>query len=145
MAKRYRRTQRGAHYQALAEGYKVLNPTLASSFQSAAEHYDHSDLLPLELVGETRKAGGEERETTRYYVLTTRLGRASGLSVRIHTAECGYCNDGRGRLYGGVAVRGQWHGPFDYAEAVRVAKEMALLDSRPCQRCMPASLRDYEI
>jgi len=78
-----------------------------------------------------------KKQTTRYYVLTTRLGRAGGLCVRIHTAQCAYCNDGRGRLYGGTEVRGQWQGPYDYAEAVRVAKGIALLDSRPCQRCMP--------
>jgi len=50
-------------------------------------------------------------------VLTTRLGRFGGLCVRIHTAECGYCNDRRGSFYGGTEVWGQ---------AVRVAKGMAL-------------------
>ena len=61
MTKHRKRTERGLHYRALAEGYKVLNPSLAGSFQSAAEHYDHSD-PPVELVPETGKTGGDERE-----------------------------------------------------------------------------------
>jgi hypothetical protein len=47
------------HYRALAEGYKVLKPAVAGSFESAAEHYDHSD-PPLE--PDTGKAGGDDRE-----------------------------------------------------------------------------------
>ena len=61
MTKRRKRTERGLHYRALAEGYKVLKPTVAGSFERAAEHYDQSD-PPLELVAETGKAGGDERE-----------------------------------------------------------------------------------
>ena len=61
MTKRRKRTERGFHYRALAEGYKILNRSVAGSFQSAAEHYDQSD-PPLELVAETGKAGNDERE-----------------------------------------------------------------------------------
>jgi hypothetical protein len=80
-----------------------------------------------------------ERKSPRYYVLTTRLGGTGALSVRIHTAECGYCNNGRGRLHGGVQARGQWEGPYDYGEAIQVAARKALPDIRLCQRCMPTS------
>ena len=58
---RRKRTERGLHYRALAEGYKILNPTVAASFELAAEHYDQSD-PPLALVAETGKAGDDERE-----------------------------------------------------------------------------------
>jgi hypothetical protein len=59
MTKRRKRTERGLHYRALAEGYKVLKPAVAGSFESAAEHYDHSD-PPLE--PDTGKARGDDRE-----------------------------------------------------------------------------------
>jgi hypothetical protein len=58
MPKRRKSTQRGSHYRALAEGYQALNPSVAGSFQSAAEYYDHSD-PPLEMAAEP---GGDERE-----------------------------------------------------------------------------------
>jgi hypothetical protein len=61
MTKRRKRTERGSHYRALAEGYKVLNPTVADSFELAAEHYDQSD-PPLELAADTGEAGGDEPE-----------------------------------------------------------------------------------
>ena len=61
MTKRRKRTERGLHYRALAEGYKLLNPTVADSFELAAEHYDRSD-PPLERVAKTGKAWGDERE-----------------------------------------------------------------------------------
>jgi hypothetical protein len=37
------RTERGLRYQALAEGYKLLKPELAETYQFAADYYDHSD------------------------------------------------------------------------------------------------------
>jgi hypothetical protein len=43
MTKQRSRTQRGLHYQALAEGYKILRPGVAESFRLAAEHYDQAD------------------------------------------------------------------------------------------------------
>jgi hypothetical protein len=58
MTKRHKRTERGSYYRALAEGYKVLKPTVADSFQSAADHYDQND-PPLEPVV---KAGDDERD-----------------------------------------------------------------------------------
>jgi len=61
MTNRRKRTERGLHYRALAEGYKILNPTVADSFELAAEHYDRSD-PPLERVAETGKAGDDERD-----------------------------------------------------------------------------------
>jgi hypothetical protein len=61
MTKHRKRTERGLHYRALAEGYKVLRPTVADSFGSAAEYYDQSD-PPLEPEAKPGKAGDDERE-----------------------------------------------------------------------------------
>jgi hypothetical protein len=61
MTKRRKRTERGLYYRALAEGYKILNPTVADSFELAAEHDDRSD-PPQESVAETGKAGGHGGE-----------------------------------------------------------------------------------
>jgi hypothetical protein len=55
--KSHRRTRRGAHYRALAEGYSILNPSIAESFRHAADHYDNAD-PPLDMeteVDELRK------------------------------------------------------------------------------------------
>jgi hypothetical protein len=49
MKKPGKRTRRGLHYRALAEGYKAMNFPLAASLDAAAEHYDHTD-LPLDPV-----------------------------------------------------------------------------------------------
>jgi len=43
MKKPRKRTRRGDHYRMLAEGYSILNPSLAESFRNAAEHYDNTD------------------------------------------------------------------------------------------------------
>jgi hypothetical protein len=42
-----KRTHRGLHYRALAEGSKLMNSPVAGSFEAAAEHFDQSD-PPLE-------------------------------------------------------------------------------------------------
>ena len=60
MTKRRKRTFRGSHYRALAEGYKILNPTVAESFQLAAEHYDHYDPA-LDVPPDDNKASEGER------------------------------------------------------------------------------------
>jgi hypothetical protein len=54
MTKRQTRTRRGLRYQALAEGYKLLKPEVAKSYQLAADHYDRSD-PPLDLVADADK------------------------------------------------------------------------------------------
>jgi hypothetical protein len=60
MTKRQTRTRRGLRYQALAEGYKLLKPEVAKSYQLAADHYDRSD-PPLDLVADADKRGKQDR------------------------------------------------------------------------------------
>ena len=43
LSKSRKRTLRGAHFRALAEGYAVLKSPLAGSFYRAAEYYDQTD------------------------------------------------------------------------------------------------------
>jgi hypothetical protein len=43
MTKHRKRTERRLHYRALAEGYKILKPKVAESFQMAADYYDGRD------------------------------------------------------------------------------------------------------
>ena len=58
MQKPRKHTRRGAHYRALAEGYSILNPSIAESFRHAADHYDNTDppLGTEAKVDEPRKA-----------------------------------------------------------------------------------------
>jgi hypothetical protein len=54
MSKSRKRTRRGAHYRALAEGYEMLKSPLAGSFYQAAELYDQVDppvAAPADLKG----------------------------------------------------------------------------------------------
>ena len=60
MRKRQRHTKRGLYYQALAEGYKLLKPGVADTYQLAADYYEHSD-LPVE----ANKRGEDEGTATR--------------------------------------------------------------------------------
>ena len=59
--------------------------------------------------------------------------------ARIHTAECRYCNDGKG--VGGAADNieaDQWHGPFDlFAEAESKAVSLGRKDVAACGACKP--------
>jgi len=57
--------------------------------------------------------------------------------ARIHKAECGYCNDGRGMHGDSSKLHGKWHGPYDREEAVRVAKRLNRDDTKPCSKCAP--------
>jgi hypothetical protein len=43
MKKPRKRTRRGVKYEALAEGYKILNSPLAGTFEAASEHYEKTD------------------------------------------------------------------------------------------------------
>ena len=43
MKKLRKHSRRGAHYRALAEGYSMLNPSVAESFRHAADYYDNTD------------------------------------------------------------------------------------------------------
>jgi hypothetical protein len=59
MSKSRKRTCRGAHYRALAEGYEMLKSPLAGSFYRAAEHYDQTD-PPVAAPAATKDAEIEE-------------------------------------------------------------------------------------
>jgi hypothetical protein len=59
MSKSRKRTRRGAHYRALAEGYEILKSPLAGSFYQAAEHYDQTD-PPAAAPADTKDAEIEE-------------------------------------------------------------------------------------
>jgi hypothetical protein len=85
-------------------------------------------------MGGARASVRGQPQRNKYYVLTTRSH--GGECARIHVADCGFCNGGRGAIYGDAKVRGTWRGPYDYDEAFRVALELALSDTRHCQRCM---------
>jgi hypothetical protein len=59
MSKSRKRTRRGAHFRALAEGYEMLKSPLAGSFYQAAEYYDQTD-LPVAAPEDTKDAEIEE-------------------------------------------------------------------------------------
>ena len=59
MSKSRKRTRRGGHYRALAEGYEMLKSPLAGSFYRAAEHYDQTD-PPVAARADTKDAEIEE-------------------------------------------------------------------------------------
>lgn len=58
MHKPRKRTRRGAHYRALAQGYAMLNSPVADSFHLAADYYDHAD-PPLDRVIDVHKGENE--------------------------------------------------------------------------------------
>jgi hypothetical protein len=76
-----------------------------------------------------------QEQSHRYYIYSWNPGKPYGV-IRIHVAECSYCNDGRGTLYGPTKARGDWRGPFDFESAFRLVKSLAAPDTRTCQRCM---------
>ena len=43
MKKPRKRTRRGIQFDALADGYKILNSPLAQTFRATAEHFDETD------------------------------------------------------------------------------------------------------
>jgi hypothetical protein len=43
MKKPRKRTRRGIKFDALADGYKILNSPLAQTFRATAEHFDETD------------------------------------------------------------------------------------------------------
>ena len=59
MSKSRKRTRRGTHYRAVAEGYAMLKSPLAGSFYRAAEHYDQTD-PPAAAPADTKEAETEE-------------------------------------------------------------------------------------
>ena len=59
MTKSRKRTRRGDHFRALAEGYGMLKSPLAGSFYRAAEHYDQTD-QPVVAPADTKDAEIEE-------------------------------------------------------------------------------------
>ena len=73
------------------------------------------------------------RHVDRYYVYQDLINKRR---VRIHTSDCGHCNDGRGQLLDRSRIGGKWHGPFDYDEVFKVAGGLARPDTRTCRHCM---------
>jgi len=52
-----KRTRRGVHYEALAEGFRMMKSPLAETFEATSEHYEQTD-----------QGGGEGRVTTEVEV-----------------------------------------------------------------------------
>jgi hypothetical protein len=56
-----KRTRRGIKFDALADGYKILNSPLAQTFRATAEHFDETDppvyegKRPVEIGSKARK------------------------------------------------------------------------------------------
>jgi hypothetical protein len=47
-----KRTRRGIKFDALADGYKILNSPLAQTFRATAEHFDETDPPVYESLSE---------------------------------------------------------------------------------------------
>lgn len=58
--------------------------------------------------------------------------------ARIHAAECGHCQHGKGKHgLGSVTPVGRWHGPFEnFVDAQRAAAGLGHRDIRACNRCV---------
>lgn len=58
--------------------------------------------------------------------------------ARLHRAECGHCNDGRGTQASDSGKNGRWHGPYDDRNlALRVMTRLKRADSKTCGNCAP--------
>jgi hypothetical protein len=78
MSKSRKRTRRGAHYRALAEGYAMLKSPLAGSFYRAAEHYDQTDqpvAAPRTRKIRRSRKNASERRLPRYYVFQSLIDK----------------------------------------------------------------------
>ena len=63
--------------------------------------------------------------------------------ARIHKADCGHCNDGRGTQAGSSNRNGKWHGPYDdRGEAFRAAGRLGREDTKPCPKLRALVARD---
>jgi F-type H+-transporting ATPase subunit beta len=57
--------------------------------------------------------------------------------ARIHKGDCSHCNRGRGTHAGSSERNGRWHGPYNRAEAFRLAQRLRQDDTAPCSVCAP--------
>jgi hypothetical protein len=71
---------------------------------------------------------------TRFYVYESWIRPR----VRIHRADCGFCNDGAGFRPIPSALNGRWIGPYaSREEAYRSAEGLGRTDTGPCAACRP--------
>ena len=62
--------------------------------------------------------------------------------ARIHRAECGSCNDGKGIHPGASDKHGRWIPGLDsWVKTLAVANGLNAVDVRGCKRCRPDSGR----
>ncbi len=58
--------------------------------------------------------------------------------ARLHRADCGFCNHGRGFQARDSGNNGHWHGPFREKDAALAALERTGQPDRgPCAACAP--------
>ncbi len=58
--------------------------------------------------------------------------------ARVHLAECGNCNHGRGKQQADSGRNGRWYGPFvDRDAAFRRMEQTRQPDRRACGYCAP--------
>ena len=71
---------------------------------------------------------------TKYFIYESLVSHR----VRIHKADCAYCNDGAGFRLNSSVLNGRWHGPYATREdAFRAAKALDRKDTEPCAACLP--------
>jgi len=65
--------------------------------------------------------------------------QANGPHIRIHYANCGFCNNGNGRNIQNVEAgrNGVWIGPFTSFEFVSDFIELINVDFDSCRNCNP--------
>lgn len=56
----------------------------------------------------------------------------------IHAGDCGYCNDGKGKMGGYDPSHAEWHGPFNtLSEARKASRELNnVAEHKECSRCV---------
>lgn len=62
--------------------------------------------------------------------------RARGHGAKIHRAECGFCNNGRGITTGTRPDNGKWHGSFETFEKAREFAKATCAIVSNCQKCI---------
>lgn len=55
--------------------------------------------------------------------------------ARVHRAECGMCNDGRGTQAGASERNGRWHAAASREEALALARRLGQPDTKECPFC----------
>ena len=58
--------------------------------------------------------------------------------ARVHSADCGYCNQGTGTQASHSGRNDRWLGPYSTAQAATVAaRSLRQADMRVCAHCLP--------